>query len=154
MFLHNKNFFYVYLLLNFVAISFTQIFPQNSVVVEASWKVLRGSTSKSQKIRDQVTALDGKKIRIPGFIVPLDDLGYATAGRFLLVPDPQSCIHAPAPPPNQMIYVVMENKKQVPVRYGVPIALVGVLKIKKIRSQFGTVSFQVSGESAEQFRGK
>ena len=121
---------------------------------EISWKTLRGYNLKSGKMSEVLTKLNGKAIRIPGFMVPLDDMDYESVGRFLLVPDPQACIHVPPPPANQMIYVVMKGKKKAPVTWGVPVVLAGELKVKSIRSQFGVVSFQVAGESVKPYTGK
>jgi uncharacterized protein len=121
---------------------------------EISWKTLRGFNLKNGKMSDMLTKLNGKAIRIPGFMVPLDDMDYESVGRFLLVPDPQACIHVPPPPANQMIYVVMKGKKKAPVTWGMPVVLAGELKVKSIRSQFGVVSFQVAGESVKPYTGK
>ena len=42
--------------------------------------------------------------------MPLEDDGDIDyVKEFLLVPDPMSCIHEPPPPPNQMIYVTMNE---------------------------------------------
>lgn len=48
--------------------------------------------------------LNGKQVRIPGFVIPLEgDADEVT--EFLLVPYYGSCIHTPPPPPNQIIHV-------------------------------------------------
>lgn len=121
---------------------------------EISWKTLRGFNLKTGKMSDMLTKLNGKAVKIPGFMVPLDDMEYESVGRFLLVPDPQACIHVPPPPANQMIFVVMKGKKKAPVAWGMPVMLTGDLKVKSIRSQFGVVSFQVAGESVKPYTGK
>ncbi len=46
-----------------------------------------------------------KTIQIPGYIVPLALKG-SVVTEFLLVPVAGSCVHTPAPPPNQIIRVV------------------------------------------------
>lgn len=51
-----------------------------------------------------VPELDGKRVRIPGFVVPLDQQG-GRIGDFLLVPYYGACIHVPPPPANQTILV-------------------------------------------------
>ena len=51
-----------------------------------------------------VTELDGQKVRLPGFVVPLDFEGTETS-EFLLVPYFGACIHVPPPPSNQIVYV-------------------------------------------------
>ena len=48
--------------------------------------------------------LEGRKVRLPGFVVPLDFDGTETS-EFLLVPYFGACIHVPPPPPNQIVYV-------------------------------------------------
>jgi hypothetical protein len=49
-------------------------------------------------------AMNGARIRIGGFVIPLDsDNGAVT--EFLLVPYFGACIHAPPPPANQVIHV-------------------------------------------------
>jgi hypothetical protein len=50
-------------------------------------------------------SLDGRKIRIPGFVVPLEEEGRAVT-EFLLVPYFGACIHVPPPPANQIIHVI------------------------------------------------
>ena len=51
-----------------------------------------------------VRELDGQKVRLPGFVVPLDFEGTETS-EFLLVPYFGACIHVPPPPSNQIVYV-------------------------------------------------
>ena len=49
-------------------------------------------------------AMNGAEIKIPGFIVPLEEAkGEVT--EFLLVPWVGACIHTPPPEPNQIVYV-------------------------------------------------
>ena len=71
----------------------------------------------------------GKKIRIDGFMVPLDfDYGEAlTVEEFVLVPDAGMCIHVPPPPPNQMIFIKLKKPEKVRYMYQ-PIAVEGILK--------------------------
>jgi hypothetical protein len=66
-----------------------------------------------------VGALDGTKVRIPGYIVPLeaDDQGRLT--EFFLVPFLGACIHVPPPPPNQIVYVKLpqaSKRRKSPIR--------------------------------------
>ena len=51
-----------------------------------------------------VHELDGQKIRLPGFVVPLD-FEDTEISEFLLVPYFGACIHVPPPPSNQIVYV-------------------------------------------------
>jgi hypothetical protein len=49
-------------------------------------------------------AVDGKTIRIPGYVLPLEFSG-SKVTEFLLVPWVGACIHTPPPEPNQIVYV-------------------------------------------------
>jgi len=53
-------------------------------------------------------AIDGKLIRIPGYVLPLEFSGTKVT-EFLLVPWVGACIHTPPPEPNQIVYVKPEK---------------------------------------------
>lgn len=55
-----------------------------------------------------VKELDGKRVKLPGFVVPLEHDGEKVS-EFLLVPYYGACIHVPPPPANQTVYVVTEK---------------------------------------------
>lgn len=62
---------------------------------------------RMRKVWDEapiVPALEGRAIRIPGFIVPIESARGAIH-EFLLVPYFGACIHTPPPPANQIIHV-------------------------------------------------
>src|SRR4051794_4265549 len=67
--------------------------------VEIDWRVLRDLDLGTGTRSPELAALDGKFVKIPGFVVPLDDDDQGLA-EFLLVPSPQACIHVPPPPAN------------------------------------------------------
>lgn len=52
-----------------------------------------------------VPEVDGVRIRISGFIVPLNLTADDRVDEFLLVPYFGACVHVPPPPPNQVIHV-------------------------------------------------
>jgi len=49
--------------------------------------------------------LDGKVIKLPGFIVPIVVSKQGVVSEFFLVPYFGACIHVPPPPPNQIVFV-------------------------------------------------
>ncbi len=55
-----------------------------------------------------VAALDGQRVQIGGYVVPLD-FDATTVKEFLLVPFVGACIHVPPPPANQIVYVKAEK---------------------------------------------
>ena len=59
-----------------------------------------------------VPELDGKRVSIGGYVVPLD-FEATTVKEFLLVPFVGACIHVPPPPANQIIYVKADKGFEV-----------------------------------------
>ncbi|UYL09705.1 DUF3299 domain-containing protein [Bdellovibrio sp. SKB1291214] len=112
------------------------------------WRLLGEMDYITGKSTAELMALDGKTVRIPGFMVPLEDEQRQVV-EFLLVPSSQACIHVPAPPPNQMVYVKM--KKGVPAMQG-PIWLYGTLKLVTKKSMYGDASFEITGEGVEPYK--
>lgn len=58
---------------------------------------------------DIVPEFDGRQVRVPGFVVPLEYDGAQRVTEFFLVPYFGACIHMPAPPPNQIIFISMDG---------------------------------------------
>jgi hypothetical protein len=57
---------------------------------------------------DVVDEFDGRNIRLPGFIVPVEMDEKQRVTEFFLVPYFGACIHLPPPPPNQIVYVTSD----------------------------------------------
>lgn len=116
--------------------------------VTVNWQTLQTlnfNVPQSQQ-KAPVLALSGKRVSIPGFMVPLeDDLDVVT--EFLLVPYAGACIHVPPPPPNQIVYVKMNKNTKVQVTFTDPILVTGTLQISTVQSPYGDVSYDLSGES-------
>lgn len=55
----------------------------------------------SVRVRDE---FNGRNIKLPGYIVPVDTTEDGKATTFFLVPFFGACLHLPPPPPNQIIY--------------------------------------------------
>ena len=118
-----------------------------------NWQTLQTLNFNIPQSQQKAAALqlDGKRVTIPGFMVPLeDDLDKVT--EFLLVPYAGACIHVPPPPPNQMVYVKMNKSTKIQVTFTDPIQVTGTLKISTVESPYGAVSYDLSGESVEPYQ--
>jgi hypothetical protein len=118
-------------------------------VVEIDWRLLGQLDYISGKAGGELENLDGKMVRIPGFMVPLED-DMKSVTEFLLVPSPQACIHTPPPPPNQMVLIDMSQAAGIEVAYG-PIWVYGTLRLKPERHVFGQSSFSMDGVKIEKY---
>ncbi|BAH37672.1 hypothetical protein GAU_0630 [Gemmatimonas aurantiaca T-27] len=121
--------------------------------VNIDWRVLAGLDYSNGKSTDTLKKLDGKLVRLPGFVVPLDDFQEEGA-EFLLVPYYGACVHTPPPPPNQIVMVEMSGKKSVKLNLFDAVWMSGRLKISSIESPYGTVGYQLEGLKVEPYSSK
>ncbi len=63
-----------------------------------------GADGRGPAARSRGAELDGKRVHIGGYVVPLD-FEATRVKEFLLVPFIGACIHVPPPPANQIVYV-------------------------------------------------
>jgi hypothetical protein len=121
--------------------------------VSIDWKTLGALDYVNGKVPPALQALNGKEVKIPGFIVPLED--YEEEGaEFLLVPYFGACVHTPPPPPNQMVYVRMQGGKKLKFGWWDPVWMEGTLKIEHYDSPYGAVGFQLVGTKTSPYAPK
>lgn len=99
-----------------------------------------------------VKELDGLRVRIPGFILPLE---YSASGKiteFLLVPYFGACIHTPPPPPNQIVYVTSEKPVSLGNQWDA-IWATGVLRAKSKINDLGDAAYTLEIETWEVYDG-
>lgn len=89
-----------------------------------------------------IEAFDGKAIRIPGFIVPLEQSDEQKATAFFVVPYFGACLHMPPPPPNQILYVEYKEGIAVENLYD-PYWFEGTVKIDNHESALGTSAYSL-----------
>jgi hypothetical protein len=89
-------------------------------------------------------SLNGARIRIPGFIVPLD----AQRGKvkeFLLVPYFGACIHTPPPPANQIVHAFAAKPiKDVQMMSAVWVS--GTVETVRSDTEFGASGYRMKAE--------
>ncbi|MEZ9196640.1 DUF3299 domain-containing protein [Shewanella sp. 10N.286.54.B9] len=89
-------------------------------------------------------ALDGKKVVIPGFIVPLDGKNSGYVKNFLLTPQQGACFHKPPSPPNQLIHVSFDVPIAIP-DLEQPMYVTGILNVKSAQAGFAKTGYHLSG---------
>lgn len=121
--------------------------------ISIDWRVLAGLDYTNGKATDSLKKLEGKLVRIPGFVVPLDDF-QEDGAEFLLVPYYGACVHTPPPPPNQIVMVGMEGKKSIKLSLFDAVWMSGRLKIESVESPYGTVGYTLVGMKVEPYTAK
>ena len=102
---------------------------------------------KAQKMIDEapvVGSLDGKHIKIPGFVLPLEFKG-TTIREFLFVPYFGACIHTPPPPANQIILGKLEKTFELE-NISQPVWITGRLKAGRNSSKLGEGGYTVDSD--------
>jgi uncharacterized protein len=120
--------------------------------VTLDWKTMAALNYRTGEMPATLRRLNGATVRIPGFMVPLEDTETRVT-EFLLVPYFGACIHVPPPPPNQMAHIIMQRRQVVDVNLWDPIWIVGTLKIENVDSPYGMVGYQVTGERILPYEG-
>ncbi|WP_234990252.1 DUF3299 domain-containing protein [Roseivivax lentus] len=93
---------------------------------------------------------DGKIVRIPGFVVPLD---YAGSGvtTFILVPYAGACIHVPPPPANQLVLVTTEEPYESGGLFEA-VSVTGRLGITTVSTELAEVGYSLVADKIELYR--
>jgi hypothetical protein len=94
----------------------------------------------SKQIRPE---FNGRNIRIPGFIVPLEFDDQQTITAFFLVPFFGACMHLPPPPPNQIIYAEFEAGIKLDTLYD-PFWVEGTLATSLIENDMATAAYSIN----------
>lgn len=87
--------------------------------------------------------IDGKSVKLDGYIVPIDT-ERGKVNKFLFFPNQAACIHVPASPANQTIYVQTKKDEGVFMEDAYEqIVVYGTLKLQTTKVATGTASFIV-----------
>ncbi|WP_295582874.1 DUF3299 domain-containing protein [uncultured Lamprocystis sp.] len=89
-----------------------------------------------------VSALDGKLVRLPGFIVPVESESTKIT-EFLLVPYYGACIHVPPPPANQTVYVKLASENAFEGELFDTVWVTGTLKVTPTSSDLADAGYRI-----------
>ena len=92
----------------------------------------------------------GKRIVLPGFIVPTAYNEEREVTEFFLVPFFGACIHVPPPPPNQIIHVTYEQGLQLDSMYDAYYIL-GELSSQVVRHELADSAYSLKAEHVEMY---
>ena len=101
-------------------------------------------TSPSPEGYPIVEKLDGQKVKLPGFIVPLESDEGGLLEEFFLVPYFGACIHVPPPPPNQIVYVTLDKAFNLESMWE-PYWIEGTMRTKTFTSAIGASAYSLEG---------
>ena len=119
-----------------------------------SGPVLFDHDESSTEIPDQpfsvgvVDELNGSRVMLPGFVVPLELADNGKVTEFLLVPFVGACVHYPPPPANQIVYVVLPKPVEIDTMW-LPYWVAGELQTVARESELGNAGYTIIAEYME-----
>ncbi|MDR0633815.1 MAG: DUF3299 domain-containing protein [Azoarcus sp.] len=94
--------------------------------------------------------IDGKNVKLPGFVAPLDFGEGRKLREFLLVPYFGACIHVPPPPANQIVLIQVDEPPE-----GIgsmdAVWVYGRIRIERADTQSGTSGYRMKAEKVERY---
>jgi len=96
-------------------------------------------------------ALDGKNVKIPGFVAPLEN-DNGVINEFLLVPYFGACIHTPPPPMNQTVMIKAKKGQGVKSEdSSLAVWITGTLKAVEERTNIGAAGYRIENAVIEPY---
>lgn len=99
-----------------------------------------------------IEEFDGKAIKIPGFVVPLDVNENRDVVSFFIVPYFGACLHLPPPPPNQILFGEWKEGLTVD-SLEAPMWFEGTIKIETKANETGKSAYSLTIASVEPYTG-
>ena len=96
-----------------------------------------------------VDIYNGERVKVPGFIVPLEGTAELTT-EFLLVPFFSACIHVPPPPSNQIVHVKMNEGVPVENLYDA-VWVEGIFSTTRYSSDLAAAGYSMQGEAVHPY---
>lgn len=96
------------------------------------------------------TDWNGKIVRIPGFIVPVDYKGTGVTA-FILVPYVGACIHVPPPPANQLIFVTTATPYESDGLFE-PVNVIGMFGVSSLSTHLAEIGYALSADKILPYR--
>jgi hypothetical protein len=119
--------------------------PPAAAQPEGRW--MSGPATQSEAPAPVMTALDGKRVRIGGYVVSLD-FDATRVKEFLLVPFVGACIHVPPPPANQIVYVKSVQGFDVKGLFE-PVWVTGTLKVTTAFTGLAEAGYSLEADKVE-----
>lgn len=140
---------------DFIDLEWEDLLPEGQATIPAGLQSLiqhDGPDLSSQQPASTGVRSDwnGKIVRLPGFIVPIDTVGQAVTA-FILVPYVGACIHVPPPPANQLVFVTAPEPYESKGLYE-PVNVTGMFGVSSMSTHLAQIGYALSAEKIEPFR--
>ena len=97
-----------------------------------------------------VEALDGTRIKMPGYVLPID-VSAEGLSSFILTPYVGACIHVPPPPANQLVLVTTERPYENTDLFE-PVAVTGTFHTSATKTDLAEIGYTLSADRIEPYQ--
>lgn len=97
-----------------------------------------------------VDDLDGKRVKLPGFVVPVE-MDDKEIDEFLLVPYYGACIHVPPPPANQTVHVTTRNGHAWQGQLFDTVWVTGTIRVERHSSELAEAGYLLLDATVEPY---
>lgn len=115
-----------------------------------SWTDLQEYDYKNKIAPTALKKLDYKKAKIAGYVVPLQD-EYTELTEFILVPNPQACVHDPSPPPNLIVHVKLAHAIPKEKVHN-PAWIEGTFIIESVKNEHSEAAFKMNDATLDEYK--
>ncbi len=116
-------------------------------IKEGTWMSMKRRQPGGDRPPRVVEELNGKRVSIGGYMVPLD-FDATIVKEFLLVPYVGACIHVPPPPINQIVYVKTDKGLEIDQLFD-PVTVTGTMKTEAVFTGLADTGYSIDAESVE-----
>lgn len=116
-------------------------------IKEGTWMSMKRRQPGGDRSPRVVEELNGKRVSIGGYMVPLD-FDATIVKEFLLVPFVGACVHVPPPPVNQIVYVKTDKGLEIDQLFD-PVTVVGTMKTETAFTGLADAGYSIDAESVE-----
>ena len=113
-------------------------------------QIIKGLLSDETNPPPVVASLDGRHVRLSGYVVPLKHKG-TRVSEFLLVPYVGACIHVPPPPQNQIVHVTPNNPIKVKKLFAA-VTVTGTMKTRSSASELAETGYSITGGDVRPYK--
>lgn len=97
-----------------------------------------------------VPELAGKRVKLPGFVVPLD-MNAKSIKQFLLVPYYGACIHVPPPPANQTVHVITAADAAFAGALYDTVWVTGTIRVEETTTELAQAGYRLEDAQVEPY---
>ena len=113
-------------------------------------QIIKGLISDEAKTLSVVASLDGRSVRLSGYVVPLKHKG-TRVSEFLLVPYVGACIHVPSPPQNQIVYVTAKNPIKVKKLFSA-VTVTGIMRTQSSATELAETGYRITDGDVQPYK--